>query len=298
MRRPLGAANLARLKSPRRGRPRLTPVAIPTADGLELAGEIVEPTAHEAQGTVIFVHGFCGNKRENGLFSALAAHAAGQGFRSVLYDWRGLADSPGDFPSTNLDIHTSDFMQVTQWTRSLLLPSPEPVHAVGFSLGAAIVGLALRRELPLASVAYLSPAVRPRISMWPRYNRRRIHRELGRRGVVQKPGSSVLLGRPILESLRQTDLGPDAFALGLPLLVCHGSKDVRIHCAHTRRLAELRSDDPDFHYVEFKGASHSFRPEANYWPRLASTVSDWFIQARSPAAADQLDNRARQYSLA
>jgi alpha-beta hydrolase superfamily lysophospholipase len=282
----------------RPGRPRFTPTSIPTSDGLQLAAETIEASGREARGAVIFVHGFCGNKGENGLFHALAARSSDMGYTSVLYDWRGLADSQGDFPSTSIDDHTADFMQVAEWTRSHLLDLRAPLHAVGFSLGAAVVGLALRRDLALTSVAYLSPAVRPRLSMWPRYNHRRIQRELGIRGVVEKPGSSVLLGRPILESLRQTDLGPDAFDIGPPLVVCHGTKDARIHCAHTRKLAAHRTEAQDFRYVEFEGASHSFRPETSCWPRLASTVTDWFAEATRPPATNRVDSSERQYRFA
>jgi pimeloyl-ACP methyl ester carboxylesterase len=265
--------------SARGGRSRFTPVRIPTSDGLELSGEIVECVDGQSAGTIIFVHGFCGNKRENGLFHALAADCSDMGFRSVLYDWRGLSESDGDFPSTNLDDHTEDFQQVAEWTQSNLLGGSAPLLAVGFSLGAAIVGLALRRQLRLSSVAYLSPAVRPRLSMWPRYNDRRILRELEERGVVEKPDSSVLLGRPILESLRDTDLGPDAFDVPPPLLVCHGTEDTRIDCAHTRNLVAHRAQGRGFRYVEFEGASHSFRPETSCWPRLGSAITSWFAEA-------------------
>jgi alpha-beta hydrolase superfamily lysophospholipase len=263
-------------------RHRIEQEPIIAADGTELAAEVHAPQLTHIRGAIIFVHGFCGDKGENGLFHALAARCVEKGFVAVLYDWRGLADSKGDFPSSTLHDHTSDFEQVTQWTKSRFGAKLGSLHAVGFSLGAAVVGLALRQRLKLTSVAYLSPAARPSQSMWPRYDSKQLWSELEVHGVVEKPGSSVLLGRAILESLRDTDLGPQAFDLKVPLLVCHGTDDVRIDCSHTRKLVDTRKHVArpdkarDFRYIEFKGASHSFRPAENCWDKLGDELTAWF----------------------
>jgi pimeloyl-ACP methyl ester carboxylesterase len=277
---------------------RMTPAAVAMSDGLQLSAEVVPPATPRSLGAIIFVHGFCGNKGENGLFHAIAAQCAAAGFHSVLYDWRGIAQSQGDFASTNLLDHTADFREVVGWTRSTLLDGCNPVYAVGFSLGAAVIGLALRRRLELEAVAYLSPAVRPHLSMWPRYNTTMIQRELATRGVVEKPGSPVFLGRPILESLRDTDLGPRAFELDVPLLVCHGTEDIRIDCSHSRKLVPHESRTRHFRFLEFPGASHSFRPEDDCWPPLASVVTDWFRDVPRSRQTALTDDSEREYSFA
>jgi len=254
---------------------------IPAADGSRLAAEIWPSHVPGSRRAVVFVHGFCGNRSENGLFNALAAACAARGLNAVLYDWRGLGKSEGDFCSTSLGDHITDFKRVTQWVRRQFGGVVESQCAVGFSLGAAVIGSALRDDTILSSVVYLSPAVRPRDSMWPRYDTPRIKRELAARGVVKKPDSSVLLGEPILTSLRTTDLGPSAFDLDVPLLVCHGTADSRIDCAHTQALVATRHPrspglPEGFRYAEFPGASHSFRPDDRHWQRLSSIVADWF----------------------
>jgi alpha-beta hydrolase superfamily lysophospholipase len=273
-------ADATKQADPKPAAPRHPPVEfvrITAADGTDLAAEVHAPQS--TRGAIVFVHGFCGNKGENGLFHALAARCVEDGFAAVLYDWRGIADSKGDFPSSTLDDHTSDFEQVAQWTKSRFGTKLGPLHAVGFSLGAAVIGLALRRRLKLTSVAYLSPAARPRQSMWPRYSSEQLWSELATRGVVEKPGSSILLGPAILESLRDTDLGPRAFDLKVPLLVCHGTDDARIDCSHTRELVERRDSTNDFRYMEFEGASHSFRPAEASWDKLGDALTAWFGDA-------------------
>lgn len=264
---------------------------IPAEKGLRLSAEIWPAAGRETKGVVVFVHGFCGNRNENGLFDALAAGCTEKGLAAVLYDWRGIGTSEGDFPATSLDDHVADFQHVLKWTATQFGSDLRALSAIGFSLGAAIVGSALgrRRQLSFRSLVYLSPAVRPRISMWPRYDTPDIRRELKRHGVVEKPGSSVLLGQPILDSLQKTDLGEGAFDVHSPLLVCHGSADTRIDCGHTRDLVALRSRRraaPDaFRYEEFPGASHSFRPDEAHWKGLASTVSTFLSAPRGRNAA-------------
>jgi alpha-beta hydrolase superfamily lysophospholipase len=216
-----------------------------------------------------------------------------EGFAAVLYDWRGIADSTGDFPSSTLRDHSADFAHVAHWTRSRFNTSIGMMHGVGFSLGAAVIGLAMRQGRVLDSVAYLSPASRPSQSMWPRYNNERLLSEVRRHGVVQKPGSSVLLGTSILRSLRDTDLGNRAFDLTVPLLVCHGTDDVRVECSHSRELVKQRVGQSVFRYVEFVGASHSFKPAESCWDDLGHELTLWFDEASQSSAQERCRNSDR-----
>lgn len=256
--------------------------SIPTGDGSLLTAEVWR--AEYSRRVIVFVHGFCGERAENGLFHALARECSAHGFNAVLYDWRGLGSSDGDFTATSLDDHVTDFQHVLRWAGDLFGGGTDSISAVGFSLGAAVIGSALRNGSALSSIAYLSPAARPNLSMWPRYNTPQIAEQLARQGVAAKPGSSVLLGRRILDSLRTTDLGPSAFDVSAPLLVCHGTNDTRIDCSHSRKLADARrkGSDENFSYREIPGASHSFRPDAEHWRHLASIVASWFAQAGAP----------------
>lgn len=251
-------------------------VAIPANDGISLAAEQYGPEEETARGTLVFVHGFAGDRHENGLFDTLAAHLAEKGIRSITYDWRGLGGSQGDFASSDLGQHVLDFEAVLEWAQQHNQDPAGRLQAIGFSLGAAVVGLALHRGAPINRAAYLAPAVRPNISMWGRYNTPEIWQAIDQHGTVQKPGSDVLLGRQILESLRDTDLGEQAFAVDIPLLVCHGTADSRIDITHNRDLARHVTPGPGFRYVEFDGASHSFKPAEQHWQRLADELAEWF----------------------
>lgn len=111
--------------------------------------------------------------------------------------------------------------------------------------------------------------------MWPRYDIPEIWQQIEERGVAQKPGSDTLVGRPIVESLRDTDLGTKAFVLRVPLLVCHGTADSRIDISHSRELAARVPPGQTFRYTEYDGASHSFRPPEIHWEPLSQEFTTW-----------------------
>jgi len=225
----------------------------------------------------ILVHGFAAEKTENGLFLEVAKKLLAQGIFVLSYDWRGLGNSEGDFSVSSLDTHVRDFQAVVRWAIRNVRVSESEICALGFSLGSAVVAKTIRSGQKIGGAALWSPATRPSVSMWPRYNTEEIRGELERTGFVLKSESNVRLGKPILDSLRDTDLGDDAFDLGIPLLVCHGSGDVRIPVQCTRQSFEHIREKMigQVRYVEFSGASHSFRPEKQYRPRLLSFLSKW-----------------------
>jgi alpha-beta hydrolase superfamily lysophospholipase len=196
------------------------------------------------------------------------------GYLVAMYDWRGLGASEGDFSNTTLGTHSSDFRQVVGWLHRSCGIAPADLCLVGFSLGAALVVRAVRQGLRPGACSLWSPAVRPRLSMWPRYGSPEKRAELRTTGYVLKPENGVRLGRPILRSLRATDLGPNAFALGVRLLVCHGTDDARIPIEHTREVFHASGEDSAL-LVEFPGASHSFGPAPDQRRLLFELFLHW-----------------------
>ena len=251
-------------------------VRIPVAEGACLSGFLGRPqrprrTPLEA---VVLVHGFAAEKTENGLFTEVGERLLRSGYTVLLYDWRGLGESDGDFSHTSLGEHTADFRTVVDWLGSVCGLASTRLCAVGFSLGAALVIQALKDGLTLGASSFWSPAVRPRLSMWPRYNTPELKSELKANGFILKPETKVQLGSQILGSLKDTDLGLTAFSLGIPLLVCHGTDDTRIPIRHTRQVVKRCQQDRVM-FAEFVGASHSFRPTQEQRSNLYDLFLRW-----------------------
>ncbi len=254
-------------------------VRIPSR-GYSLSGLLGKPTRVNSKRTaraVIFVHGFCGNKTENGLFTEAARELVARGFWTLSYDWRGLGESEGSFVETTLNDHVEDLKNVVSWVETTTNSNPKNIVALGFSLGATIIGIA-SSQMQIGRMVFWSPAFRPAVDMWPRYNSPKQIEELQLHGYITKPESSVKIGWGMIKSLCETDLGSSIRDFGIPMLICHGSADTRIPIKTTRDIwASVRKPS----LLEFKGASHSFRPEDSYWVSLISETIDWLQRPNS-----------------
>lgn len=244
-----------------------------TAPGVTISGCTISPTEFPARLCVVLVHGFAGDREEGGLFPCMADALASRGAAVVLYDWRGIGASSGDYGATPLPEHARDLCHVVDWVRHRTDGSP-PVSAVGFSLGAALVLRSLRLGCQYERVAFLSPAINLSRDMWPRYEA--LYQRVETEGKVCKPGSSVMLGREILVSLR-SNLTSELRQLSSPLYVCHGTDDERIPVSSSRKLFEKQ---PRVEFEEIPGASHSFRPEAHHRVGVSSRVGEWLHGVR------------------
>lgn len=253
-------------------------VLIPTRTGVRLAGSLVEPLSYPEggrRGTVLGVHGFGADRTEQGLFLALASELSGAGFAVLIYDGRGLGRSEGDFAATRLEEHVEDVVDVSAWFARTTRVDEEHRFAIGFSLGAALLVMAEPLGLRFRAAALLSPALRLRDDMYPRY--RDLFSDRDSRPSVPKPGAEqVQVGRAIVDAFARTDLSMAVQGLQHPLLICHGTEDARIPFESTRLLVEDTTHwrvRPRFE--PFLGASHSFRPDAEHWTRLQRLLSGW-----------------------
>lgn len=275
-----------------------TSVRIHITPRVVLSATLLTPTS-EPRGGVVLVHGFAADRNENGLFSKTAKVLAEGGYSVLAYDWRGLGSSSGNFGKTPLSVHVSDFVSVVRWFERRSGIPRKNIAAVGFSLGATLILSAIRRKkLKLAGVVLWSPALRPKISMWPRYDSPEMRSELRRKGIIVKPENGIKLGRPLLESLKRFDLGPNALlAVGIPVSVHHGTADSRIPILATQEIA-LRAKGNGVAFTAVQGASHSFRPEEKYWPKLTADLSDWLQSCAFKPAAAQIGQSSHHHRSA
>lgn len=252
---------------------------IPMPDGSRISALYGTPKKHSTNQfkAVILVHGFAAEKTENGLFLDAATRLLSDGYLVLAYDWRGLGKSDGDFSKLKLETHVDDFKFITQWLQTKARVSPTEICVIGFSLGAAVVAKAVQRGERVGSAVFLSPATRPAMDMWPRYNTKEIREKLKTQGFIVKQDNNIKLGPEILYSLRDTDLGDRAFNLGIPLLVCHGSNDSRIPVNSSRYCFEavIEKNVKRVVFAEFSGASHSFKPLKRYRTDLMTLLIGW-----------------------
>lgn len=257
------------------------------SDGCRLHTRSCECRNPKGMPWVLFVHGFAADSAEGGLFTECMGTLSASGVSATAYDWRGLGRSQGNFCQSTLAQHSSDLAQLLEIVSSRALSvGASGVHMVGFSLGCALIANVLRVQPKVSSLVYLSPALRPRASMWPRYDTLPHRDQLRRRGYFVKPGTMVKIGSRMSTDLARTDLTESAFDPGVPVLVCHGTSDARIPFSESTRLVRM-NPTARIRFVQFEGASHSFRPESTYRPRLHKLIAEW-------VCADHKTLRARK----
>lgn len=260
--------------------PRFSNIRIPLSGKDYLAGSFSRPCdAHCKDAAVVLVHGFAAERTENGLFLDLAHGLVARGYSVLLYDCRGCGKSSGDYATTTVAEHVRDFRTTIEWLLTKRCHSTS-IFGVGFSLGATIVALAAKRDVNLAGVVFWSPAFRPAVSMWPRYNSPETRFQLANQGFIFKPENHVRLGKKLLDSLRRTDLGCDAITADLRALICHGTEDSRISVSLTREIVS-NAKSPHLQYIEFKGASHSFKPQRRHRDKLLDVTYSWLDEQLS-----------------
>ncbi len=261
---------------------------IPVASDVVLAGLLGRPRSVVSNdiGRVILVHGFAAEKTENGLFSDVATDLMRKGYFVLAYDWRGLGESTGSFVTANLEQHVEDFQRVAEWFCHCTGVSVSKTCAIGFSLGAIVVAMSMKRGLRFADNSYWSPALRPAVSMWPRYDTNALRRQLAANGFISKPETQVQIGEAILDSLHGTDLGRSALEFDIPILICHGTGDDRIPIGDTREAFDA-APRSNVRFAEFSGASHSFRPETQHWSKLKQLLLLWLENLNSEVKTHQ-----------
>ena len=246
-------------------------------------------TPDPVRGFFVLVHGFASDRDEGGLFPLIERTLLEQGCGVLRYDARGLGLSDGAFECSTIDEHVDDFISVVGWLRREI--GDAPIHGLGFSLGATIICLAARRGITLKSAVFLSPALRPCVDMWPRYNTPEIRKVLETNGCILK--GRVRVGRAFLESLREIDLRDLPNEMQVPLLVCHGTADDRIPAATTRKIfSEARASSTRLKW--FENASHSFRPEEVHRRPLIETIREWLPNGLTRSAAQPPRSRRQR----
>ena len=201
---------------------------------------------------LIFVHGFGGNKEENGLFIDAENYFSQRGYNTFRFDMEGIGESQGTYRDTSLQRQVDD-LEATL-SHLLLLYPRNRVGVVGFSLGATASVLSSNPKID--AYALWSPALFLPQDMFPRYSTPELEEELQRNGFVLKPGSGLEIGPQIIEDFKTTNLEQRMSSLTKPVLLVHGTSDPRLDYRNTVKAATYF---PDGHLEIIPGANHSYK---------------------------------------
>jgi len=211
------------------------PVRFPSrAGGVALSGWLLAPSG-AARLTVIFAHGYAGNRLERGLPAlALARSLVAAGCRVLMFDFRNSGESEGRLTTVG-QLEKFDVLGAVDWVAARFA---EPIGLLGFSMGGTASLLAAAEDSRVAGVvadsafSRLKPYLRRNLSVWsklPRY-----------------PFTPLIMAiLPILTRMRPDEVDALAAVKRLyprPALFIHSEADKAIPAANSR---ELQAAHPD-----------------------------------------------------
>ena len=238
--------------------------------GYDISGIVTRPAKESPRRDfIVFLHGFAGNKDENGLFKDAASRFAASGLSSLRFDFYGHGESAGESLELTINREMEDFKSALGFVRSRF--NPGAIYALGFSLGAYI---ALRVPQPdINGYILWSPALKPNKDMYPRYCTEQIKHELEEKGCIDKSGLKI--GPKIIEELRECDIEPRIKEINQPMLIIHGTKDERISFSTSRAFYDNKPGNLDISFRKIPNAGHSYKEKKEYREAVFSNTMGW-----------------------
>lgn len=241
-----------RLLYPRHTQPNQTPADFGltaetvrfSADGVELAAWFLPPTEAAGGATLIYVHGFGGNR---GALLAQAAAMTEAGYGALMLDMRHHGES-GDAVSTWGYAEANDVIAAYNYLLTRPEVAPDRIGLVGKSMGGAAVALAAA-QLPHTAVLVLEstyssfeenlPNIMPSIARAPGF---------------LAPYVFNRMDNATTEPLTQIRTVETVAELTMPLLLIHGEQDRLVPLEQGRAIFAAANEPKTLYTVP--GAGH------------------------------------------
>lgn len=127
-------------------------------NGRTIRGMVYLPDVNRRVPAVLFLHGFTGQRMENGfLFVQLARKLAAQGVAAVTFDFLNSGESDGSFDNMLVTEQLADAMRMTEWLKRQAFVDRSRLGLVGFSLGGLLAGCVCGRTDAFKSLVLIAP---------------------------------------------------------------------------------------------------------------------------------------------
>ena len=125
--------------------------------GQTIRGMSYQPVKATRHPTVIFLHGFTGQRIENGfMFVKLSRALAQAGMAAITFDFLNSGESDGSFDQMLVTQQLADALRVTEWAQRQPFVDRARLGLLGFSLGGMLASCASARMNCFKSLALLA----------------------------------------------------------------------------------------------------------------------------------------------
>ncbi len=243
--------------------PPLQPIHF-TNDGLTLWGMLHLPDGPGPHPSVVFLHGFTGQRYEPGwIYVRVARVLAAASIAVFRFDCRFSGESDGEFSDMTISTEISDAMRAADLMAVRHDMDPGRMGLLGFSMGGTVAAETAARRNDIRSLCLWSPVSDPVYQFGDRA------REMTGDTLDLGP---VVLGRGFVDDLPNHSPVEATRRWGGPLRVIHGTADPVVDVSSGRAYL----DGPGRReIVEVEGAEHGWFG-ADKQARLFQATVDWF----------------------
>jgi len=237
--------------------------------GQTLRGMTYRPAKEGRSPTVVMLHGFTGQRIENGfLFVRLARALSAAGIAAVTFDFLGSGESDGTFDEMLVTKELADAMRVTEWVQRQSFVDRAKLGLLGFSLGGLLASCVTARTEIYKSLALVAPTTEQNIS-----------RHAKREG--KSEACSVLFGPHCLhpkffDDVATLDSVRDVVKHPRPTLIVQGTADTAVPPAVSQKFCDaMKKAVVPCETKLIEGADHPFA-HPSWRKQLVDAVTAFF----------------------
>ena len=218
---------------------------------------------------IILVHGFTGDRHEEGRFDTFAQTFHGTGFNVITFDFGGSGESDDD--SLTIQKETDDLLSIIQYVKS---KGYNQIGLLGHSLGGLI---SLRcYSTDIKAMVLTAPVTAPVLYNWREKYLPDQVRECENKGYItfyKEKGirKEIIIDKRILEEREEVNQAGLLENVDCPVLIIHGNKDVSV--PYTDSVAAIKYLSADSKLEIINEAEHSYNAHLDMFTQLAAS---WF----------------------
>jgi putative redox protein len=268
------------------------PFEFENSEGVRLAGRLELP-AGPARSWALFAHCFtCG--KDNRAAVRIARRLAGVGIGVLRFDFTGLGQSEGDFAESTFALNVKDLVAATAAMERAGFP---PMLMLGHSLGGAAV-LAAAAHVPTIRAFATIAAPFDTDHLLEQFTPSSLAEiEANGRAMVPLGGRPMMVGKTLVEGLRDQDQGERIANLRRPLLIMHSPTDQVVGIDNVTRIYLAARHPKSF--VSIDGADHllSAAPDADFVADVIGTWASRYLPEPAAVEAAEYDAEAEETGL-
>lgn len=220
--------------------------------GKMIRGMSYQPAKATRHPTVILLHGFTGQRMENGfMFVKLSRALAQAGIAAITFDFINSGESDGSFDQMLVTQQLTDVLRVTEWAQRQPFVDRASLGLLGFSLGGMLASCASARMNSFKSLAMLAPTTEQNIC-----------RHAKREG--QSDACSIIFGPHCLhpkffEDVITLNSVADVVKHPRPTLIVQGTEDTAVPPAVSQQFVDaMKKAEMECEVKMIEGADHPF----------------------------------------